>query len=800
MAAGALAGDLEGVARRHVASQNGVGADALKLAAAEQGFLPLTGARFTIFKFYTADGAVYGATMDAASGLPVEHADLVANEAQARVRKYGAIEPALYERMAADPSARLPVAVWTRQEAVSEMGRGGGGRSPDLVALQSVTGDAVSPAADFTRNLGAIVTTADLAPVFFADLNADQIRALATRSDVTAIQEVPKNLMRLNDDSATSDRFANIWSSATGAGARVAVHEDDGVFLNQFLHSAARPVTYWNPGSPNVDSHATNVAGVIASTHNWRRGGAFGISEILSANFQSFGNPQNIVNSAGWAIRSGADAINMSWGGASAGGQTFYTAWVDHLVKNFGIPIVISSGNDTNFVLSPSLGWNTISVGSYFDNNTGGQSDDAISVFSSYKNPLDPGSGIRYEKPDLMAMGGQVIGGVCGGTDTTGLNNLATDSTCGTSFSAPDVSAVVGLVVAEEPALRAKAEAIKAIVMAGATHNIVDGASLRDCPASPTPGDCRDGAGAINAYQTIKNVVTPGNWKFQYLTPASFPAGFIEYPVTISKNKNVRFVLAWDSTATCGNLGTATQSCTSDVLNADLDLALYDPAGVQVKYSGSVAGSTEVIDFKTLVTGVYKIRIVRWRFDANTDTYAGLAWNLSTSDTLTAATGVTSLTLGVAKTAQTTDKGRSYWDSYAMAPGVPDPNGCVAFMNAERGLEKLYKVTIPAAGKITATLSAIGSVHPTINNDVDVAILRKTGSADLQNGQMLACGNVSAAASGQAPGTYYIVVDGFNGSVANYALTVSFAAGLSADASQEALPVREVLPETIAVE
>jgi hypothetical protein len=135
-----------------------------------------------------------------------------------------------------------------------------------------------------------------------------------------------------------------------------------------------------------------------------------------------------------------------------------------------------------------------------------------------------------------------------------------------------------------------------------------------------------------------------------------------------------------------------------------------------------------------------------------------------------------------------------------MAPGVPDPTGCVAFMNASRGLEKLYKVTTVANGKITATLSAIGTVHPTISNDVDVAILRKTGSADLQNGQMLACGNTTAAASGQAPGTYYIVVDGFNGAVANYTLTATFAAGLSADAPQEALPVREVLPETIAVE
>jgi subtilisin family serine protease len=78
------------------------------------------------------------------------------------------------------------------------------------------------------------------------------------------------------------------------------------------------------------------VAGVIASTHNWRRGGAFGISQILSANFQSFGSATNIVNSASWAINNGADTINMSWGGCSLGDQTFFSHWVDYLVKAFG--------------------------------------------------------------------------------------------------------------------------------------------------------------------------------------------------------------------------------------------------------------------------------------------------------------------------------------------------------------------------------------------------------------------------------------------------------------------------------
>lgn len=805
---GAIANDLEDAARQYVAGRHGIESDGLRVVRSENGYLPLTNARFTIFKFRTADGAGFAAAMDPVTSLPVDHDDLVVGEAQARLKKYGKVEPALFERMSASPSLRFPVAVWTGAGWASQAGRGQAGRSPDFAAVQSLADDALTPAVNHARGLGAVVQRVELAPLFLTELNAGQIRALARRPDVVAIEEVPKNLGRLNDDSATSDRFANIWSSADGAGARVAVHEDDGVFLNQFLHGPTRPVTYWNPGSPNVDSHATNVAGVIASTHNWRRGGAHGISEILSANFQSFGSAVNIMNSAAWAIRMGADTINMSWGGETGGSQNFFTRWVDYLVKNFGVNIVVASGNDTGFVLSPSLGWNTISVGSYFDGNTGRQNDDAISSFSSYLNPLDPVSGTRYEKPDVVGMGGQVAGGACFGTETTGLNNNVTDSTCGTSFATPDVAAVTALVIGEKPELRGKAEAVKAIVMAGATHNVVDGSGLYDCAASPTPNDCRDGAGAINAYQAVKNVATASanNWRWMYLTPASFPAsGYIEYPVYIARNKNVRIALAWDSTAVCGNLGTASASCLSDVLNADLDLELVDPNGTAVRYSGSVAGSTEVIDYRTTITGTHRVRIVRWRFDANSDTYAGLAWNLSTADALTAATGVTSLTSGVAKTGQTTDRGRSYWDSYAMASGVPDPGSgtgvsCVSFLSNETGLEKLYKVTIPSTGRITATLSAIGSVHPSVGSDVDVVLLRKSGAADAQNSQMLACGETSASASQQPAGTYYIVVDGFNGSVANYAITASFAAGLSASAPLEVLRVREALPTEVAVE
>ena len=199
-------------------------------------------------------------------------------------------------------------------------------------------------------------------------------------------------------------------------------------------------------------------------------------------------------------------------------------------------------------------------------------------------------------------MGGQVDGSGCHGTETTGVGGGVNDVTCGTSFAAPDVSALTALIVGKNPAsFRNNAEVVKAIVMAGATHNIVDGFNYRNCSTSPTPGDCRDGAGAIDAYQSIQNVVTPGFWRIPGLiTPSSFNAsGNIEYTTYFSKDKDVRVVIAWDSTATCTSLGTGSQACANDVLNADLDLVVLHPNGSVVATSSSFQNSAEVVRFQS---------------------------------------------------------------------------------------------------------------------------------------------------------------------------------------------------------
>ena len=78
----------------------------------------------------------------------------------------------------------------------------------------------------------------------------------------------------------------------------------------------------------------------------------------------------------------------------------------------------------------------------------------------------------------------------------------------------------------------------------------------------------------------------------------------------------------------------------------------------------------------------------------------------------------------------------------------------------ESGPERVHRITLNSPGTITASLSNYTS-------DVDVFILSSCSSSSC-----LAFGNVTAQASVGA-GTYYIVVDGYNGAISSYTLTVN---------------------------
>ena len=183
--------------------------------------------------------------------------------------------------------------------------------------------------------------------------------------------------------------------------------------------------------------------------------------------------------------------------------------------------------------------------------------------------------------------------------------------------------------------------------------------------------------------------------------------------------------------------------------------------------------------------GTYTIRIHNFRFDAGTNTYLGVAWNKNTANTLNALSGNIGMALNTTKPNQATNRGASYWDTYSGPASA-----CAAFLSDETGLERVFRIQTPSTGTIAASLSSIVTFRG-VNSDIDVIILRASGAANLQNSQTIACGDTSASIASQPAGTYYVVIDGFSGSVAKFNLTVNFTAGVTAaGAAAESLPQR----------
>src|SRR5262249_11446561 len=148
---------------------------------------------------------------------------------------------------------------------------------------------------------------------------------------------------------------------------------------------------------------------------------------------------------------------------------------------NFGNGTV-QNGITYGYTTSPGNGYNTLSVGSYGDGHTLDWSDDAMSSFSSFVDPHAPDAFGAHAKPEVAAEGDYVIS-TYNTTDPTMV--MVSDS--GTSFSSPTVAGLAADLVEADPTLNGKPAALKAIIMAGALHNVEGDARLSD----------KDGVGGV---------------------------------------------------------------------------------------------------------------------------------------------------------------------------------------------------------------------------------------------------------------------------------------------------------------
>jgi len=574
----------------------------------------------TVFDFKVMDeaGAIYGITLNS-SGQEVSSAQLRTNEQAALTAQYGKLDPSLAQKLNSAPANQpMRVIIWLKESSQAGASRPApNANSASLASEAQVNAffeqvDAkraaavepvVTPVASKLRNLGTNVSTEKYAPVVYANLAPNTIRQVGGWSEVLQVYEDQKAEPSL--EVARPTILANTVHSRgiTGSGVRVGVIEVGGRIAtnNPYLTGVTQNTT-----SGCLSGHTTGVAGIIRSTHPTVRGIAPNASLWVGGSCDgSISELQNrSTDAANWDAR----ALNLSLGVLDgnltpSGFDRFY----DNMVINQWRTVVIAAGNrggagcqqgTDGRVTSPALAYNVITVGNFNDNNTTSWSGDTMSSCSSYVDPTSTHS--DREKPEVAAPGTNI-------NSTTNASPWTGPIGSGTSYAAPMVTGVAALLMQRNSSLASWPEAIKAILMTTAVHNIEGDARLSE----------RDGAGGIAADRAddVARGVN-GNWGGQSYT-CSTATGLDVATISLTAGQRTRATIAWDNDPNYSSY--ASQP------GADLDFQVVNSSNVVVASSASYDNTYEIVDFTPSTTGSYKLRVNKYRCDYS-PRWLGWAW------------------------------------------------------------------------------------------------------------------------------------------------------------------------------
>ena len=389
-----------------------------------------------------------------------------------------------------------------------------------------------------------------------------------------------------------------------GVGVNIAICEGSRVIgTNPFLN-----VVSTKSASVSTGAHAAHTAGDAASSHSTLPGVASGAS-IYSACTGSY-DDDDIIDALDWAIGESVRIINCSFGFDTDLELDALDRYFDYVVRNCWVSITKSAGNrggSDGDVTSPGLAWNVITVGGINDGGNSAWSDDTMYGSSSFGDPTST-YGDR-QKPEVCAVGQSVKS-----TTTSSPWVQSGSGGNGTSYAAPMVAGAVALVVQRNPTLAYWPEVVKALMMAGASHNIEGAQRLSD----------QDGAGAIDA-DRIDQMVTSGWYDGYQIESGDFNSSG-DFSISISgvtTGQRIKAAICWDSRPIKITIFGFTFYF--DILAADFDLKLYASDGSYVTGSYSWDNSFEVIDVTATQTGTYSLRIHKYRMDSDWE-WLGVAW------------------------------------------------------------------------------------------------------------------------------------------------------------------------------
>ena len=597
-------------ALEHVSAREGIPIGELTIINEAFATFPLTGRTLWGAKILDEkSSAIYGIYLDEQG--KVADIDAVRKvEAAESSKRYGKLDPELADRVATMRSdEKVVVWVWLTEPSMDRsrfQGNLSEEQHQELLSLQRATYAAhEAPVIDFLKAQNAtVVYASQYAPVVFAEVSRETIQNLSKRSGVVSL-DITRSYEPALSSAAPTVKANVVWGRGkTGTGIKVAIVEvpESGTssrveFSNPYLLDGSS----YRPDLP-VSSHATQVAGIVASTHSTYKGISYGVPALLSANANT-GYDSSIVPATEWAITQGANVLSCSLGRNTSRELGSLAQYYDHVVWSNHLTVVAAAGND-GIVESPGLAYNVIAVGAFDDRDTPIWTDDAMLGNSGYNDPISQ-HGDR-EKPEVAAVGAGMI------STSTASPWVGYCNDFGTSFATPVVSGEAALLMHRQSQLTSWPEAVKAAIMAGAIHNIEGASRLSD----------RDGAGGIDC-SIADDTIANNRWWANTVTYGDFPKTYVLSG--IPAGKKVRVVAAWDSHPPDLHPPYGT---INDPLQSDFDLVIYDPNGEQVEVSSSYDNNYEIGQFTTEMSGNYQARVVKYRFEGASERLA-LAYSIS---------------------------------------------------------------------------------------------------------------------------------------------------------------------------
>ena len=635
----------------HIAEREEIPIELLDIVADHRSDYSALGRQFQVVTVLDTrqQGQAYKLLVDLRSGrVETDISASLAAEARAHQSRYGKLQPTLYKLLQGlkKDDDTLPVAIWmatspgkslaeqqtTAFEALAAkypQARAAIERDTkpmdvsDRELRQRIEADYTAlMAAQAKTRISSLVTelkqrgfaTATYAgmPSFTAVLPKRVILELAQRSDISAIY-LTETEAQLELDSAVPTTLAPIvWTRGiTGNGVTIAILENGNVDPNNsFLHHA--PIS--RTTSAGIQNHTTWIASDAASFHGTYRGMAHGAT-VISAGHEA--SQADFVAGLQWAFNQGTSIINISEGYEADNNVNWLDRAVDYWARNNFRVIIKSAGNTGGSMTTPGKAWNVITVGAADDNNNTDWSDDRMWSDSAYVNPISPHS--DREKPEVVAVGANVV--------SLGIGNAVPSPSSGTSHAAPQVAGLVALLIHRNSDLFNWPEAVKAIIMASATHNITGPTTI-----VRGQGDLHDGAGAINAAlaDTVAQLRADSAttcyvpcWWGQWINSSNLPVNTdLERTFYANQGNLLRIAIAWWAHADAPGNGYS-----FDRLDTDLDLRIKDPNNQYMSGVNSLSwdNNFEIVEFVAPQSGVYKIAVRKVRADEPSN-YLGIAF------------------------------------------------------------------------------------------------------------------------------------------------------------------------------